>query len=562
MEKTRNKPKELLPYRMLLSRLFKNVMSIFPELTTDNYLSFDHVMHPFAPHYEQNTRSDHDKKRPQDITKEELITQKEDMEPKSTQFSTIGKLPFLKQGDYEMWRLRIEIYFQIQEYALWDVIKNGNSFKPLAETTTDDAGTSTTIIPGHVTIKEKAKKNNDVKARSTESLDLIFNRLQKLVSQLAVLGVFFSQEDLNLKFLRSIPFEWNTHVFWHTASVRTLDNGEIELNATVDGHNKTITEASVRRYLKLADADGISTLSTTEIFEQLALMGYVTDSNKLTFQKDEAITKETHDGLGKATTTASSLASEQGNGNISKTQTKATTYGLSSPKTSSKGGPECHFTIGDSPVQARPERLSNFPNEPPLGEDKVTHLDNELTSTKVVYNKALITLTKRVKKLEKKLKHKQRRAVIDSSEEKEASLDHEDSPKQERMIEEIDKDKNVNLVKSSEQGEAHETAKHRMDLSNASQINDNETLAETLLNIKRSAAKDKGIVIMQESESLKKIKKKEIMQISLDEEIAQRFYEEEKAQVLRDEGYAQQVRDQWITDETRLAQENLAQAEK
>nr|GEV40057.1 hypothetical protein [Tanacetum cinerariifolium] len=66
----------------------------------------------------------------------------------------------------------------------------------------------------------------------------------------------------------------------------TLNNGEIELNATVDGQVKTITEASVRRHLKLADADVISTLPTTEIFEQLALMGYVIDSDELTFQKD------------------------------------------------------------------------------------------------------------------------------------------------------------------------------------------------------------------------------------------------------------------------------------
>nr|GEX94953.1 ribonuclease H-like domain-containing protein [Tanacetum cinerariifolium] len=34
------------------------------------------------------------------------------------------------------------------------------------ETTTDDAGTPTTLIPGHVTIEKKAKKKNDVKARS------------------------------------------------------------------------------------------------------------------------------------------------------------------------------------------------------------------------------------------------------------------------------------------------------------------------------------------------------------------------------------------------------------
>ncbi|GKF32706.1 ribonuclease H-like domain-containing protein, partial [Tanacetum coccineum] len=45
-----------------------------------------------------------------------------------------------------------------------------------------------------------------------ESLDSIFNRLKKIVSQLAVLGENISQEDLNLKFLRSLLSEWNTHV--------------------------------------------------------------------------------------------------------------------------------------------------------------------------------------------------------------------------------------------------------------------------------------------------------------------------------------------------------------
>ncbi|GJW03909.1 putative reverse transcriptase domain-containing protein [Tanacetum coccineum] len=49
-------------------------------------------------------------------------------------------------------------------------------------------------------------------ASSTESLDSIFNRLQKIVSRLAILGVVISQEDLNLKFMSSLPPEWNTHV--------------------------------------------------------------------------------------------------------------------------------------------------------------------------------------------------------------------------------------------------------------------------------------------------------------------------------------------------------------
>ncbi|GJV07072.1 hypothetical protein Tco_1344728 [Tanacetum coccineum] len=73
--------------------------------------------------------------------------------------------------------------------------------------------------------------------------------------------------------------------FWQTATVRTVDNGEQEINATVDGKEFTITEASVRRHLQLADADGISVLPNTEIFAQLSLMGYVLTDDKLTFQK-------------------------------------------------------------------------------------------------------------------------------------------------------------------------------------------------------------------------------------------------------------------------------------
>ncbi|GKB83924.1 hypothetical protein Tco_0950819 [Tanacetum coccineum] len=73
--------------------------------------------------------------------------------------------------------------------------------------------------------------------------------------------------------------------FWRTATARTSANGEVKLTATIDGQVKTITEASLRRHLKLEDNGGVTTLPNSEIFEQLALMGYVTDSDKLTFQK-------------------------------------------------------------------------------------------------------------------------------------------------------------------------------------------------------------------------------------------------------------------------------------
>ncbi|GJZ21008.1 ribonuclease H-like domain-containing protein [Tanacetum coccineum] len=190
------------------------------------------------------------------------------MDLETAQTTTTAKLPILKQGEYDMWRLRIEQYFQVQDYALWDVIENGNSFKPVPQTTTNADGSSTSLIPGPVTTEEKVQKKNDVKARSMllmalpnehlmtfnqykdaktlfaaiqtrfggneatkktqktllkqmyenfsapsiESLDFIFNRLQKIVIQLVILGENISQEDLNLNFLISLPSEWNTHV--------------------------------------------------------------------------------------------------------------------------------------------------------------------------------------------------------------------------------------------------------------------------------------------------------------------------------------------------------------
>ncbi|GKD93728.1 hypothetical protein Tco_1373565, partial [Tanacetum coccineum] len=61
--------------------------------------------------------------------------------------------------------------------------------------------------------------------------------------------------------------------FWQTSTVKSVNDGEQQITVTVDGHTFAITEASVRRHLQLADADGISLLPNTEIFEQLTLIG-------------------------------------------------------------------------------------------------------------------------------------------------------------------------------------------------------------------------------------------------------------------------------------------------
>ncbi|GJR54310.1 putative ribonuclease H-like domain-containing protein [Tanacetum coccineum] len=72
--------------------------------------------------------------------------------------------------------------------------------------------------------------------------------------------------------------------FWQTTTVRTLANRIQELVASIDNMEYTITEASVRSQLQLADATGISNLRDAKIFAGLATMGYNSDGT-LTFWK-------------------------------------------------------------------------------------------------------------------------------------------------------------------------------------------------------------------------------------------------------------------------------------
>ncbi|GKE79483.1 hypothetical protein Tco_1545603, partial [Tanacetum coccineum] len=63
MESIRNTPKAILPYGMLLTRLFTHIVSDLTESSNNRYILCDRVMHPLTPHYERKTRSDHGTKR-------------------------------------------------------------------------------------------------------------------------------------------------------------------------------------------------------------------------------------------------------------------------------------------------------------------------------------------------------------------------------------------------------------------------------------------------------------------------------------------------------------------
>ncbi|GJY03624.1 hypothetical protein Tco_0369564, partial [Tanacetum coccineum] len=146
----------------------------------------------------------------------------EDMEFESTNSGTTAKLPILKLGEYEMWVIRIKQYFQIQDYALWEVIEN-------------------------VTAEEKTNKKNDVKARSLLLIALP-NEHQLTFSQYPDAKLMFAaiktrfREDLNSKLLSSLPPEWNTHV------VVWMNKPEVETMSIDDLYNNfKIVEQKVKK---------------------------------------------------------------------------------------------------------------------------------------------------------------------------------------------------------------------------------------------------------------------------------------------------------------------------
>ncbi|GJR99743.1 hypothetical protein Tco_0316252 [Tanacetum coccineum] len=125
-------------------------------------------------------------------------------------------------------KLRIEQYFQVQDYALWDVIENGNSFKPVARTTTNADGTSTSLIPGPVTADEKTQKKNDVKARSmllmalpNEHL-LTFNQYKDAKTLFAAIQTRFGGNDATKKTQKTLLKQMYEN--FNAPSTKSLDS--------------------------------------------------------------------------------------------------------------------------------------------------------------------------------------------------------------------------------------------------------------------------------------------------------------------------------------------------
>ncbi|GKE14955.1 hypothetical protein Tco_1422532, partial [Tanacetum coccineum] len=265
--------------------------------------------------------------------------------------------------------------------------------------------------------------------------------------------------------------------FWQTATVRTVDNGDQEITATVGGKEFTVTEASVRRHLQLADLDepipSVVSSSHQKTQTPRQALNKVTElpqtSEPIHNVPDEAVYEEWDDKMERATTTAASLDAERASGNINRTQS-TTIPNVPLPQGIGAGGsPGCQEAMWGFIALTRSERVPTLPRDSPLARvytlgsnegsmtlqeltvlcitlsKKVEILEANLKQTKQVYGASYTKLIIKVKKLEKIIKtsHSRRRAKIVVSDDEE---DLEDSSKQGRMIEEINQDARITLV--------------------------------------------------------------------------------------------------------------------
>nr|GEV34226.1 reverse transcriptase domain-containing protein [Tanacetum cinerariifolium] len=185
------------------------------------------------------------------------LFKKIEAQPEITQNISSLKLPMLKTEDYDLWSMRMEQYLTHTDYALWEVIINGDSPVPKPPVVG-------TVVPPKTEAQKLARKNelkaktikitfggnkesnkmhktifkkqyeNFVASRS-EGLDKTYDRIQKLISQLELNGEVISQEDAHMKLLRSLPLAWNniTLIIRNKPDIETLSMDDFYNNLKV-----------------------------------------------------------------------------------------------------------------------------------------------------------------------------------------------------------------------------------------------------------------------------------------------------------------------------------------
>ncbi|GKA04005.1 hypothetical protein Tco_0676786 [Tanacetum coccineum] len=335
--------------------------------------------------------------------------------------------------------------------------------------------------------------------------------------------------------------------FWQTAALCIIEDRVQGITATIDRKLKVlVTKASIRRHLKLEDSEGLKTLPTTEMFEQLALIGYVTTSDSLTFQKGYFspqwkffIHTILHCLSHKKT------GWEQFSSNIATAiifLTTNRTFNFSN-------------FVFEAIVKNIDKEPAPMPHESPLqsvhslGRDEGSLTLNELTVM-------CTTLSKKVSsKQGRKISEIDTDPSISLVQDEGRSWFQEDVEIQEKISDDtevlLEEEEPTKIVEDQGSGKKGEKEVSTIGAKHSTVIPKDNTATTNLVYIRRSAEKriDKGKAIIREDESVQKKTKKQLDQERLSHETAIRLQEqideEERKRIARDAEIAKQLQEEY-----------------
>ncbi|KAI3735186.1 hypothetical protein L6452_14676 [Arctium lappa] len=171
----------------------------------------------------------------------------------------VSKVPMLRSNEFDMWKIRIKQYILLTDYSMWDIIENGPSDagkisedgkrtppktdaeRKTRQTEMKALSTLLLAIPNEYQHQfcnctdaqmlwndlekrfsgTKSTKRNqkailkqqyeNFMSTKNESMTQTFDRFNKLIGELATMGVQIDQDDVNRKFLRSLGDEWTMY---------------------------------------------------------------------------------------------------------------------------------------------------------------------------------------------------------------------------------------------------------------------------------------------------------------------------------------------------------------
>nr|GEV22236.1 hypothetical protein [Tanacetum cinerariifolium] len=130
--------------------------------------------------------------------------------------------------------MRIEQYFLMTDYSQWEVILNVDS--PIPTKVVD--GVIQHVAP--TTAEQRLIRKHKLKARGT---------------QLEILGESLFQEDINMKFLRSLPTEWRTHTLIWRNKINLEDQSLDGLFNNFKIYEEGIAKLDADKDVTLVDAE-------------------------------------------------------------------------------------------------------------------------------------------------------------------------------------------------------------------------------------------------------------------------------------------------------------------